>query len=212
MKDLSKFEAVKTALSQVVADASVTNGTNGLQFAAHFYKNEYAYDEDRAQLTSDLAKALLNSQLDVSQSIQKKLEALPKPKVIMIWKLLTPIPHLKGTKVVYDGDKAMRPAMTNVEYLYIPEDSVKLGLLEYEETKDMGKDEMGRDAQILNIHLKKGIVDVKEGMKDRKGKEVRKARAYVTAIAFKSMQIAGKIMWSEKEAKRKLYGFFEESI
>jgi hypothetical protein len=210
MQPLSNFPTVVEALKQVVAESDVNNGTQGVELMAHFWQQEYVYDEARETIRTDIAKAILQNRLDEVPALQAKLEALERPKVVMEFKLLTPIPRINGTKVMYDGQKTYKLTMEHVTSLFISEDVVKLGLLEYEETEDMAKDAQGRDAKVIKLRLKKGIIDLTAPIRDRKGAEIRPKRAYVTAISYAAMQVAGKIMYNEQLNKRRLYGYDEQ--
>lgn len=213
MEDLSKFTKVKEALEQVVQESDVNNGTNGIELLAHFWSQENVYDEKRQKLQTDIAKAVLAGNLDSVKLFQEELAKLPKPKIVMLWKLLTPIPRLQGTMIRHDGDKPHTISMDNVSILYIPEDSVKAGLFQYEkvEPEQFEKDMQGRDAQVLKLKLVKGIIDVAAPVQDRTGKEVRPKRAFATIISYRAMQIAGQIMGREQADKRKRYGFDEQA-
>ncbi len=207
MKDLSMFQTVKTALEQVVAESDVNNGTTGMEIMCHFWKQEYRYDEKRNGLQLEIAKAMLSGNLDVLKTKQKELEEMPRPEIIMEFKLLEAIPRIQGTKILSDGDKTMGISMENVTILHIPENSIKLGLLDYEETEDKAKNAMGRDETIIKLKLKKGLIDVIAPIQDRNGKVVQPAKAYVTPISSRSLQIGGRILYNEREQKRRAFGF-----
>lgn len=210
MKDLSKFEIVKTALSQIVAESDVNNGTKGIQLLAHYWASESVFDQEREDLRVEVAKCVLNGRIDEVKKLQKQMDALPKPKIVMEFKLLMPIPRIQGTKIISDGEKTFRISMENVTSLYIPEDCVHLGLLEYEETNDSMKDSMGNEAKVIKLHIKKGIIDVAAPITDRFDKVIRQKRAYITPISYAAMQIAGKVMYNERLSKRRRFGFEEQ--
>ena len=211
MKDLSNFDAVKAALEQVVAQSDVNNGTQGIELLAHYWTYDHMFDKRKAELQTDVARAVLAGNLDVVKLKQTELEGLPKSKIVMEWRLLTPIPRLTGTKIVTDGDKTYKLSMDNVTTLYIPEDAVKLGLLEYEETEDKAHDMMGKETSIVKLHLKQGIIDIAPPVLGRGDKELRGKRAFVTAISYRAMQTVGEILNRERNAKRKRYGFDEQA-
>lgn len=211
MKDLSMFNSVKQALEQVVAESDVNNGTQGITLIAHFWSQEYVFDEKRENLRTEIARAVLQSRLEDVKKLQSEMDALPKPKIVMEFKLLEPIARLQGTKIISDGEKTYKISMENVTSLYVPEDAVHLGLLEYEETDTVLKDSMGRDSQVINLRIKKGIIDVAAAVLDRNDKMVRNKRAYVTAISYSAMQVAGRLMNNERMAKRRRYGFDEQA-
>lgn len=206
MQDLSKFNKVIEALNEVVGQNTPTGGME-TPFLCHYWSQETILSDEAKQLQTDIAKAMLDGKVERVAELNEKWKDVGKSKVLMQFKLIEKIPLLRGTKIVYVENAPKHPVMHNVEYLYISEDSVKLGLCEYEETDQKAKDAMGRDTAIIKLKLVKGIIDVKEGAVDWKGKVVREPRAYVTAISFKAMQVAGQIIRNEKEIKRKLYGF-----
>ena len=210
MKDLSKFQVVKEALDKIVAESDVNNGTQGVDFLCHFWQQESAFDEKRQAAQMELTRHILEGSLDKVKEAQKLMENLPKPKIVMEFRLLQPIPRLQGTKVITDGDKTYKISMDNVMSLFIPEDAVKLGLLEYEETENKARDAQGRETTIIKLRLKKGIVDVAAPRLDRNDKVIVPKRAYVTAISYGAMQIAGRMLNQEKQAKRRRTGFDEQ--
>lgn len=212
MKDLSKFQTVKQALEQVVSASDVNNGTQGVTLVAHYWQHESIFDRKRQDLQTLLAKAVLTGQLEDVKTHQKELEKLPKSKIVMEFRLLEPIPRIQGTKVMHDGEKTYKISMENVTSLFVPEDAVHLGLLEYEETADKMTDAQGKEATVIKLHIKKGIIDVAAPITDNLGKIMRPKRAYVTAISYHAMQIAGRVMNNEKNNKRRMYGFEQEGL
>lgn len=209
MKDLGKFDLVKQALSQITAQSDVSNGTQGIELLAHFWGSELVYDKAKAELQTQIAGKILGRDLDSVKKLQEQLEKLPKTPVVTIWKLVEPIKRIQGTKIVHDGEKSLKISMENVTTLYIPEDAIKLELLEYEETKDIMSDSQGREAKVLRIKLKKGLIDVAAPIHDGRDRLVREKRAYVTAISYRSMQTVGELMSKERMNKRRRYGFEE---
>ena len=209
MKDLSRFAVVKSALESVVAESDVNNGTQGVDIMCHFWQSELIFDEKRQEIQKLLTRAILDSNLDKVKEHQMALEKLPKSKVMMEFRLLKPIPRIQGTKVITDGEKQYKIHMENVMTLFVPEDAVKLGLLEYEETDEKLIDAMGRETTIIKLRLKKGIIDVTAPRQDRFGKILVPKRAMVTALSFGAMQNAGKLLYNETVAKNRRFGFEE---
>lgn len=214
MKDLSNLPSVVKALSQVVADSTVTdnNGTAGIELLCHYWDYDIIKDENRRKIEAELAKAVLNKDIELANAFETDLKRLPSSEKLMIFRLLEPITHLQGTKVMYDGEKSYSPVMKNVQFLYIAEMSIKMGLLEYEETGEMAADKLGKETPVIKLKLKKGIIDVSAAIYDRNKRMIREARAYVTPVSYRSMQVAGKIIAQEREVKRKLYGYDENNI
>lgn len=209
MKDLLKFDSVKKALDAVVAENDVDNGTSGIEFLAHFWEQENIWDGKRHELQTAVAAAWITGDLRLIKEKQTELEKLEKPKIIMAWKLIEPIPNIMGTKILRKDGKSFRLSMKKVDIVYISEDAIKLGLLEYEETNELGQDSQLRDAKIIKIHLKKGIIDVAAPIVDRNGKELRPKRAYVTPISYRSMQVAGEVINRQANEERRRYGYEE---
>lgn len=210
MKDLSKFESVKNALEQVVSESDVNNGTTNVDFLCYYWDNEFMFDQKRQDIQVDMARKQLAGDIEAVKKLQKEFAALDKPKIMMEFRLVKPIPKLLGTKIISDGDKTYKITMENVTSLFIPEDAVKLGLLEYEDTTEIVKDARNNDTPIIKLRLKKGLIDVAAPIQDRFGRQIRPKRAIVTATSYRSMQIAGEMLSRERLAKRRRYGFDEQ--
>ena len=207
MKNLMDFESVRNALSQVVAESDVNNGTEGLSFQAFLYTHEYAYDKERAALQNKITRAVLDGRLEEVLLLQKEMAVCAKPQVIMEWHLLKPIPRIQGTKIIHDGKTKYSIAMDDVEVIYIREDAVALGLLEYSETKQTRKDSRGEDAIVVKMQLTKGLIDIAAPIIDKFENEMKPKRAYVSAVSFRSMQVVGEMKMREGYAKKRRYGF-----
>jgi len=210
MQDLSKFNVVKQALEQVISGSDVNNGTQNVDFLCHYWQSESVYDEKRAALQVEMTRAVLAGNVDETKLIQAKMDILPKSKIMMEFRLLQPIARLQGTKTVTDGEKTLRISMNNVNSIFVPEDAVSLGLLEYEETDQIGHDSMGRETAIIKLRLKKGIIDVTSPKTDRNDRIIVQKRAIVTPISYGAMQVAGRILYNERMARRKNLGFEEQ--
>lgn len=210
MKKFGKFEEVKKALEQVVSESDVNNGTQGLELIAHYWSQEYAFDDEREKLRTDIARNVLQGNITEVKKLQAKMDSVEKPKIIMEFNLLTPIPRLEGTKVITDGERTYKLSMENVTRLFIPQDVVDYDLLEYDETEEKARDAQGREATIIKLRIKKGIIDVAAPIVDRFEKILRPKRAYVTAISFRAMQLVGQIANRERQAKRRRFGFDEQ--
>ena len=204
-----EFDDVKTALSQVVADSDVNNGTLGMEFLAYSYSRESVYDKKKAENQTKMAKALLSGDLKAAEEAQKLLENPEPTKVITIWRLVTPIKRIQGTKILHDGDKTYSIAMEDVKLLHIPEDSIRLGIVEAEETDDEEDNIYGNKVKVLKMKIAKGLIDVAAPVLDRFDKEIMPKRAFVTPISYRAMQVAGEMMSKERFAKRRRYGFDE---
>jgi hypothetical protein len=210
MKDLKQFTAVKQALEKIVSESDVNNGTSGMTLMAHFWQQEYVYDKARQDIQTEIAKMMLQGMKEGADAVKKKqaeLEKLPKPKIVMEFKLLQAIPLIRGTKVIHDGDNHRTISMENITSLFVPEDAVHLGLLQYEETEDVLKDAQGRDTTVIKLHLKKGLIDIAAPIVSANDKVLRPKRAYVTAISYKAMQTAGELMYRERNKTRRTVGF-----
>lgn len=205
--DIKQLASVKAALSQVASETTVNNGTNGMKVMCHLWDVEDAFDQKKQDLEKAAFKALLESRLDDVVIHHKAISELPPAKKTLIFKLLQPIPTIRGTKVVIHEGKSRSPIMTNVDMIYLSEDAASLGLIDVRDTSEKAKDHNGMDVEIVELTLLKGIIDVKEAKYNRQNQLMRAARANITPISYKSMQVVGKLLYAESEAKRKLFGF-----
>ena len=199
MKNIAKFEAIVNAIAEVAKQKTVSsgNGTTGNEYLCYLWDTEAMFDMKRSIIERDIARHTLFPQADsVAEIIRlnKEKNALPKPKSVLIMRLLNPISKLKGTKVIPIGGKTYTPEMTNVEYLYIQEDVLSMNLMEYEETPEREMDNQGREQVVIKLVINDGLIDVKEGKKDKQGKITRMPRAYVYPVSARAMQITGKMM------------------
>jgi len=209
MKDLMEFEDVKTALSTVVSESDVNNGTNGIEFLAYSYSRDTVYDKKKAENQVKMAKAILTGDLEAASEVQKLMDNPEPTKVITIWKLIEPLKRISGTKILHDGDKTYQLSMENVALIHIPEDSIRLGLIEAEETEEEAENIYGNKVKVLRMRIVKGLIDVAAPIVDRNEKEIMPKRAFVTPISYRAMQIAGELMSRERFAKKRRYGFDE---
>lgn len=204
-----EFEVVKAALSSVVAQSDVNNGTNGMEFLAYSYSRDTVYDKKRAENQVNMAKAILAGDLPKAEEVQKLMDNPEPVKIITVWKLVEPIRRISGTKVISDGDKKYSLHMDNVDILHIPEDSIRLGLIEAEETDNIAQNIYGNDVKVLRMKIVKGLIDVAAPVMDRFDREILPKRAFVTPISYKAMQVAGEMMSKERFAKKRRYGYDE---
>lgn len=199
------------ALAKVAIEGTLShdNGTSGKELICHYWDYEELYDAKKAELEKLLVAAYLAGDTVTAGIHHKAIAALPPPKIVMIFKLLQPIPYLKGSKISLSDGKTFSPTMNNVDIIYIPEDAIKLGLCDFDESEDIVKDRVGLDTPIITLKLSKGMIDVKEGIFDRLNRLTRAPRASVTPISYRSMQIAGKILGNERITRDKVYGMTE---
>lgn len=209
MKDLMQFDEVKTALSQVVAESDVNNGTLGMEFLAYSYSRDTVYDKKKAENQVKMAKALLSGDLKAAEEAQKLLENPEPTKVITVWKLVQPLKKVMGTKILHDGERKFSISMEDVKLLHIPEDSIRLGLIQAEETGDEEENIYGNKVKVLRMKIVKGLIDVAAPVLDRWDKEILPKRAFVTPISYRAMQIAGELMATERMKGKRRYGFDE---
>lgn len=209
MKSLFEFEDVKSALSQVVAESDVNNGTHGIEFLAYSYSKDTIFDKKKQANQVALAKAVLAGDLKAAEDAQLLMETPEPTKVIMIWKLVEPLKRVNGTKILHDGEKKFSISMENVQLLHIPEDAIRLGVIQAEETNEVAENIYGMEVKVLKMKIVKGLIDVAAPFQDKFGKEIMPKRAFVTPVSYRAMQIAGEVMAAEKFAKKKKYGFDE---
>lgn len=218
MKSLLNFDAVKKALEQVVAQSDKNNGTNGMELVCHYWNQDTEWDEDRQRLQDEKTRLVFAGDPEGVIRVTKLMDELPKPKIIMEFKLLAPIPRLQGTKTISDGTKTWTISMENVQTIFIPEDSIRAELAEFEETGDMARDIIGNETPIIRLKILKGLLDVaqekldkRDGNKPLSQRRVRvPKRAYLTAVSYHSMQVVGRMKAQEEKAKERRYGMDEQ--
>ena len=212
MESLSNFPALKEALSQLVVETDVDNGTNGMEFLAYWYAKDFVRDEKRDDLNKQIARAVLTGTVEQVEELQAKLSLLPRPQIMMEWKLMEPIAKLRGTKVgtlKRNGEvRRFKLEMSNVTSIFISEKAAQLGLIEYERTDIVAQDANGRDSIVVRMVLKKGLIDVAAPIYFG-DKEVRGKRAYVQAVSNKALQVVGSMLFQEKKEENRLLGYDE---
>jgi hypothetical protein len=210
MKDLSALPALKAALSQIVTESDVNNGTAGMEFHAYWYATEFIHNPERDAINRDIARAVLGGDHTKVLSLQEQLTKLARPEIMMEWRLLEPIKSLKGTKQVSikrgDETKKYELNMKDVKSIFVSESASKMKLIKWEETEEVREDSQGRESKVLRMILSKGLIDVAAPIIIAK-KEVRGKRAYVTPISYKSLQVAGSMMFKERIEDSKIEGF-----
>lgn len=205
---LNTLKAVADALAHIQERKVIShdNGTFGRMFECYFWTHELTKDKTRQELEVAAAKYQLLGKSDQLKEVAHKIQELPLPPVNMVFKLVSPITMLQGTKVISYQGKPYPVKMENVEYIYIPQDIVNGDFTSYVETGSMSSDMAGNDQPIIKLTLDRCILDVKEGARNNKGEVWRLPRAYVTAISFRSMQVAGSMMNTQRNTLNKLYG------
>lgn len=208
MKSLTTLDAVATALANIQKSRTMDhdNGTFGKHVLASFYSYETVTPQEKRDLQKELIRWKLLGKKDKVRELQEKIDAIGADSVTMIFKLVTPIDSLTGTKAIPGNDgKVYHPVMKNVEYVYIPQDVYENDSVTYEETKEKTKDSIGNDVPIVDLILCRSIIDVSKEEKNsvRVWKE---ARAYVTDVSFRAMQVVGRMMASEQRRVRDLWG------
>lgn len=219
MKSILKFEAVKKALGQVVAESDKSNGTNGMTLLCHYWSHEYQYDETRQTLMNEMGKLALLGKPDEIIKVRAQIEALPKPKIIMEFRLLKPIPMIRGTKTVIDGSKTYTISAQDVKSIFIQEDALHSDLGEFEETGETTKDAVGQDTPVIKLLIKKGLLDVAGESLDPRDRNkptdqrriVRQKRVYLTAVSYHTLQVVGRMQYREQNNRDRRYGMDEQS-
>lgn len=218
MKSILQFEAVRSALEQVVAESDKTNGTRGLELYCYYWNHENQFDEKRQTLMNEMGRLVLLGKPEDAAKVRDEIEKLDKPKIIMEFKLMQPIPMVRGTKTMTDGSKMYTIQAENVVSIFIPQDSLYGDLAEFEETDDVAKDILGRDTKVIKLKIKKGILDVASEQLDirdsRKPLEQRRIRVpkrvYLTAMSYHTLQIVGRLKAQEENARFRRFGFTEQ--
>jgi len=218
MKSIYDFEPVKKALEQVVAESDVNNGTRGIEILCHYWTYEYQFNEERQSLQNKMGDLALAGKPEELIKTRKELEALPKPKVVMEFRLMIPIPLIRGTKTISDGNKIFTISANDVKSIFFPEDALRSELATFEETGDTAKDLLGQDTPVVRLVINKGVLDVAPEILDPRDSRrpleqrriLRGKRVYLTAVSYHALQVVGRIQAKEQYNRFKRYGFNEQ--
>lgn len=200
------------AIAKVAQESTINhdNGTYGKELLVHYWDSESMFDKDRSELEKQMATMILSgaSAQDIIQ-IRERIELLPKPKLNMVFRLVNPIAKITGTKVINDGQKSFSPVAMNVQFIYISEDMIDRDAITFLETTDSAEDKLGNVTPIISLKLKSCLIDVKEPTTNYRGEMTRGARANITDISYRAMQLSGIVMRTTEDRKRKMYGMEE---
>lgn len=200
------------AIAKVAQESTINhdNGTYGKELLVHYWDSESMFDKDRSELEKQMATMILSgaSAQDIIQ-IRERIELLPKPKLNMVFRLVDPIAKITGTKVINDGQKSFSPVAMNVQFIYISEDMIDRDAITFLETTDSAEDKLGNVTPIISLKLKSCLIDVKEPTTNYRGEMTRGARANITDISYRAMQLSGIVMRTTEDRKRKMYGMEE---
>ena len=212
---MSEFSAVMEAIARTAAENAVLhgNGTTGKSYVASFWTTEETLDKELEKASNDMAMATLNGNKEafvIAKQAYDTAAATAETKHVICWKLEEPISFLEATKKAYvDGQaKNIRP-MQNVEYIWIHQDTMSMleaaDAISIEELPEEVPSKDGRLFPKVKIHLKSGIIDVKEGYKNRRGITIREDRAYIYPVSAHSMQIVGREMKRQEDRMRRYF-------
>lgn len=211
MNSLKNFTAVQNALANIAQRHSIEhdNGTYGKTLKCYFWDKEEFQSKEYRELLKKITIKKFSGE-DYSEDMAT-LETIPAGKTVLIFKLVDPM-MVRGTKVYKVGEKTKNLDIPACEYIYIQSDLLQSGmdLLKYEETGEMEVDRSGNETEVINIHLNKCMLDVKEGKRNYDGSWFRKHRVYITDLSFRTMQVVGSLMNKQKYANRKAWDIMED--
>lgn len=210
MKTLKQLQVVHDALAKIAKGNVVSddNGTHGKSYKCHYWDFELVRDEARKELEILQARYALTSQVDKLKEVMEKIKNLPPAKMIMIFKLEKAM-EITGTKVYEFQGRKLNPKITT-EYIYIPQDIIDGDFTSFTETAKKAVDKNGDETPIINLKLDSCIIDVVKEEINARNEVWKQARAYVTAVSYRAMQIVGKIMYSEKSNRLRLHGLLDK--
>ena len=211
MKDLMEFARVKDVLEKVVAESDVDNGTKGMEFTAHFWEQNNIFNKQKNELLGKLGTAWMNGDVKSFEEDADKMNDIESTMKMLTWNIIPSIGLVYGTKQYKEDGKVYRLKMENISKLYISETAVRLKLIQFEETNEMALDAMGRETPILRMKLVKGLIDIAPPVSNWKGIEIVPKRAFVTAISYSALQIAGELKAEMNRRSKKRIGYDIES-
>lgn len=211
MKSLKDFTVITEALQKIATSATPKhdNGTYGKTYQCYFWKMEEMYSKESNDLEVELAKAQLTGDMDRMNDLLQKRKTLPPQKMMVVFRLVKPI-SVTSTKVFQYGDKQMHYTDNNVQDIYINQDLITSDLLSFTETAKKQKDMSGLESMVIKLHLKECMLEVSKPEKNRRGEVYKESKCYVTAVSYRAMQIAGKILYQDSNAKLSLYGIMPD--
>lgn len=209
---LKSLNIVAKALSRIQEKRLFAddNGTLGQTYRCFVWDNDIVMDKKYAPLEKERAFAAFNGDNDEVERIEKLIEALPKPSINFVFKLLEPIGTVPSTKVFPYKGKNLPLNAKNVEYFYMAQDVLEGKYYEMKETGEKAISRDGTETEVIDLTLTRCILDVAEAKYNLDGKMWRPERVWATNVSLKSLQVVGKMMASEKQAIGRLRGVVSE--
>jgi hypothetical protein len=211
MKSLKDLTQVQAALSKIAQRSTIQydNGSFGMKVKGSIWHVE----EQHSRRADELMKIIVAKKFQSLDYTQEKteLDKLPAPKAMIIFKLLEPI-WVKGTKIINYSGKNISPEIKMTTEIYIPQDIVDQELVGYEGTEEKTIDIMGMEVPVIELDLKRCMIDVKEGLRDKfnVNRWMRMPRAYVTDIPFRSFQTIGSLMRRDEAKKYQAWNMMSD--
>jgi hypothetical protein len=207
MKSLKSNPLIDAALRKIAERSTVQfdNGTHGATIKAYLWNVE----EMRTKEYNDLMKVIVQKKFsgqDYSAELAK-IEELPSSKAMMVFRLVNPM-LVRGTKITVHEGKNISPEIRNCSEIYIPQEIVDMDLIAYENVEgETAIDMAGQEVQVVELNLRRCLIDVKEGMRDKYNimKWLRAPRAYVTDIPFRTSQVLSKVTSKEDYQRYKAF-------
>ena len=213
MKQFSDHPAIAAAFSKIASKSTIRydNGTYGKTYKAYYYGTDEIYPKEYDQLIAQIASKKYDSK-DYGADFGK-LKELPEPKIMIIVKLVEPIP-VQGTKIFTWKDRHLSAKMETCDELWIPQDIYQrkdiVGWKSLPGKKKYEVDMQGNDSEIFELHLAQTMIDVKEGWKNPDKSWKRTPRAYVTDIPFRALQVVSSLLRREDYKRFMAYNVMSE--
>lgn len=211
MKSLNNMPQIQEALKRIAQRNSIQhdNGTFGQKIRCSLFSVEEQHSKEADEIMKIIISKKFQGMDYTAESLA--LGKLPTPKGMMVFKLTEPM-YVKGSKVINYNGKNISPEIRDCIEIYIPQDIIDMNLVEYEETDEKAIDVQGQEVPVIELDLKRCLIDVKEGLRDaqRPDRWKKSPRAYVTDIPFRSFQIVGNLLRRDDYNKYKAWNMMSD--
>lgn len=210
---LKQLSIVAKALSRIQEKRlfSDDNGTNGETYRCYVWDSEIVKDKKFSKLEKERALAAFAGDAVAVERLEAEIAKLPAPTVNFVFKLVSPIGVVNGTKV-FEHKGHIKPLVARgVEEFSMAQNVMEGKYYTMKETGEMATAANGEQTEVIDLTLTGCILDVAEAKYNENGKMWRPERVWATNVSFKSLQVVGRMLYKEKQAIERLRGVVSEA-
>ena len=201
------MEALATIQSNSLIEAN--NGTVGQVYEGWFWNHTKLVTKEIRQLQAQLMSATFgNASEEELSGIESKLAILTKDvKVDFVFRLLTPIPLLVGTKTATVGSVTKGLKMENVTDIHLHQNMLKY--VSFEKTQKKRQAIGGADQPVYRMKLDSALLEVVEEWRDFNdpNKITKPKTARVSNLSYSTMQAVGGLVRSISNERTRMMGY-----